>query len=136
MTAYTLSKLKAILQRGISVKKACIYAQIGEKTFYRHYNNDSEFRQIVDDCRNYVTIIASEVITEDITKNKNVSTAKWWLERKDSDEFSLKQNLNVFQNSPNNAYEFITDDEFRSRARLAGVDKLNPQDIADALDNT
>ncbi|MBP9759261.1 hypothetical protein KBD45_06200 [Candidatus Dojkabacteria bacterium] len=133
VTEQVLSKLKAVLQRGISVKKACIYARIGEKTFYRHYNNDSVFRQFIEDCRDYVTIVAGEVITEDITKNKNVSTAKWWVERKDSDEFSLKQNFNVFQNGPNSSYEFITDDEFRSRARLAGVDKLNPKDIADAL---
>lgn len=130
VTEQVLSKLKAVLQRGISVKKACVYARIAEKTFYRHYNNDSVFRQFIEDCRAYTTLIAGEVVVDDIIKNKNVSTAKWWLEKKDPEEFVNKP---VVELNQTNNYEFISDEEFRQRFKEKGIDKLDPQLIANAL---
>lgn len=127
-----LSKLKAVLQRGISIKKACIYAGIGEKTFYRHYGNDSKFRQEIDNARNFATLAAGQIVVNDIVENKSVNTSKWWLERKDPEEFgfqSINQNNTVLNNQKN--YVFMSNDELRMYIKDNSIDKMDPMGLVD-----
>ena len=134
ITEDVLSKLKAVLQRGISVKKACQHAKIGEKTFYRNYKENEEFRQLIDDWKNFATVIAGEVVVDSIVKGKDVNTAKWWLERKDPTEFNSQvqiSQLNI-QNNYNN-YQFFTDAEFKEKITELGIDKIPVEEIMEAL---
>lgn len=130
-----LSKLRAVLQKGLSIKKACQFAGIGEKTFYRHYNNDSEFRQLVEDCRNYVTLFAGEVVADDIVINKNVSTAKWWLERKEPNEFNNQAAITQIntQNNQNSTYISIPDANLKKWAEENEIGKLSVEQVSRIL---
>ncbi len=106
VTLDTVAKLLSVLQRGISITKACIYAHIDRATFYRKYKEDPEFRNKVDDARNFATVVAAEVVVDDIVKNKNVQTAKWYLERKDPEEYAQKPlvQINTHKNEQRNYF--------------------------------
>lgn len=97
ITKDILSKLEVVLKRGISIKKACIYAGIGEKTFYRNYNTNKEFRDTINDAKDYWLMIASDNLTEILLSNdpKNYETkialSKWILEKKEPEMFGKKR---------------------------------------------
>ncbi len=128
LTPDTVAKLVSVLQRGVSITKACIYARIDRATFYRKYNEDADFCSKIDQARNFATIAAAEVVTDDIVKNKNVQTAKWYLERKDPEEFAQKGIIQV-NKKEEQKYYFMTDQQVKEYAKATGLDKINPVDL-------
>lgn len=90
-----IQKLEEIFKLGVTDKIACNYVQISESTFYEHLKKNEGFRSRIELAKEYVRIKASSVVIEAIEK-KDVSTAKWWLEKRYSQEFSSMRNqLNV-----------------------------------------
>lgn len=65
---------------------------IGESTFYDYLKNNEEFREKVELAKEYTTEIARAVISRRIKKG-DTDSAKWWLERKNKKQFSLRQEL-------------------------------------------
>lgn len=107
ITEEVVRKLESILQLGVSDGKACQYAKIGRTAFYARLKEDEKFANRIQSAKDLVSIAAGQVVTNDIIKNKDVATAKWWLERKESDEFGDKKaepppiqvNVGVFNNA-------------------------------------
>ena len=107
ITEEVVRKLESILQLGVNDSIACQYAKISRDTFYGHLKNDPIFADRIQSAKELVTIAAGQVVTNDIIKNKDVNSAKWWLERKAPDQFGNKKaepppiqvNVGVFNNA-------------------------------------
>ena len=106
VTDEVVRKLESILQLGVSDGMACQYAKISRSTFYDKLKADEGFSDRIQAAKDLVTIAAGQVVTNNILKNKDVATAKWWLERKAPDEFGerkaepppIQVNVGVFNN--------------------------------------
>lgn len=137
ITPEVVLKLIAVFQRGLSVTTALSYAKISKTAFYERYRNDQEFRDKIDDAKDFGKHIAGSIIIDTLTKSNNevlkAKTAQWYLERKEPSEYGRKPEVEV-NNNTTNQYLFVSDEEFKRRAELAGVTKLNPAAIAQALE--
>lgn len=95
ITKANIQKLEEVFKLGVTDKIACNYGQISESTFYAHLKKNDNFRSRIERARHYARIKSSSVIVEAIEK-KDVSTAKWWLEKRYPQEFSsLRNQINV-----------------------------------------
>ena len=107
ITEDVVSKLEAALQRGVSVSTACTYAGIARITYYRKISADPEFSNRMDKAKSFTSMVAAENVVAAITQDKDLATSKWWLERKEPEEFASKGNqVNVQNNTQvnNNVY--------------------------------
>lgn len=91
-------KLESILKIGGTIEQACAYAEIVRDTFYRWMEENEEFRTRMEKAKHYSDIIAKNIVVEAITKNKDLETAKWWLEKRE------------FRNQPQNVIGIKGDD--------------------------
>jgi hypothetical protein len=90
MTDSTLAKLKEGFAQGFSVRNACIWADIGQDTYYDYCKKFPEFS---DQCKTLQQkpLIKSILVINKALNEGDVSTAKWYAERKAKDEFSTRQ---------------------------------------------
>ena len=102
ITEEVVKKLQSILQLGVNDTVACQYAKISRETFYNRLEVDEVFRDVIESAKQLVTIAAGQVVSQSIIKDKDVASAKWWLERKAPDEFGIKDKPQVQVNILNN----------------------------------
>lgn len=122
----TLELVKPYLQLGYSVARACDYAGITHQTVYKWISEDEELQREVRAWQGMVNTQARQNIVEHIMGNKkkgiepSLETSKWWAERREKDDFSVRQeNVNTersikevideFQNPDN--LEYPNDEE-------------------------
>ena len=101
-TEDVVRKLESILQLGVNDTIACQYAKIGRSAFYDMLKTDVKFSDRIESAKQLVTIAAGQVVSQSIIKDKDVASAKWWLERKVPDEFGIKDKPQVQVNILNN----------------------------------
>lgn len=82
-TPDAVKKLVSAFKLGIDTQKALRIAKISDVTFYDWYNSDKDFRDNIDYAREYAIALSASIVNKDLKKNKNIDTAKWYLERKD-----------------------------------------------------
>lgn len=105
ITGATVAKLVEAFKLGTTDELACRHAQIDRSTYYRNLEKNPDFATKMRSAKNYCLIKASQVVMNSITKDKNVSTAMWWLEKKYPGEFGrptptkIGQNINVINPS-------------------------------------
>ena len=89
MTDSTLAKLKEGFAQGFSVRNACIWADISQDTYFDYCKKHPSFS---DQCKTLQQkpLIKSILVINKALNEGDVSTAKWYAERKGKDEFSLK----------------------------------------------
>lgn len=92
-TEETVKKLEDIFKNGANVQEACSYAGISKETYYTWLETDESFLTKMESAQYYPVIAAKNILLQDIYKNKNIDSAKWYLERKAKKEFSLRQEL-------------------------------------------
>ena len=80
-----VQKLTAAIQRLMTVTEACHYAGISTSTYYDWIVKYPEFSDKMDKAKTYLFRMSKDIISDDITTNKDVRTAKWLLEKKDPD---------------------------------------------------
>ena len=92
MTPETVKKLKEGFSQGFSVDNACIWAEISKQTFYSYCEKEEGF---LDYCKalKQKPLIKSILVINKALNEGDVSTAKWYAERKAKDEFSLRQEI-------------------------------------------
>jgi len=89
ITAKTITKLESILKIGGTIQEATAYAEIGERTYYDNLKSNENFRRKMQQAKHYATVAAKNVVVQSILKDKDLNTAKWWLERR-TKEFQPK----------------------------------------------
>jgi flagellar biosynthesis/type III secretory pathway chaperone len=92
MTPETIKKLKEAFSQGFSIDNACIWAEISKQTFYTYCEKEEGF---LDYCKalKQKPLIKSILVINKALNEGDVSTAKWYAERKAKDEFSLRQEI-------------------------------------------
>ena len=77
------TKLESILMIGGTISEATSYAGIGERTYYDRAKASEEFSQKMTAAKHYADVAAKNVVVDAIVKDKDLSTAKWWLEKRE-----------------------------------------------------
>lgn len=106
MTPETISLLEQAWSMGCSDLEACLHANIGKTTLYNYQNEHPEFverKQILKEK----LILAARIVITNALNNNDENTAKWYLERKRKDEFSVKQEVNTELQIKTALVEFI-----------------------------
>ncbi len=92
MTEEVLQKLEYGFMKGLTDEQCCNYADIAPSTLYNYCKENPEFSERKEQLKNNPSVQAKLNIVEAI-ENGNIDIAKWWLERKEREEFSTKQEL-------------------------------------------
>lgn len=87
-----LAEIERYLMLGYSLNRACELGGVPRKTLTDHMDRDEQFRRKVDLLMNSVSIKARANVIERIN-NKDYHASVDWLERKEKDEWSKRQEL-------------------------------------------
>lgn len=90
----TVTKLESIFKIGGNDSEACSYAGISRETYYRWRKENVDFMTQMDTAKHYADVAAKNVVVSAITKDKDLGTAKWWLEKRQFQPQPLTQ-INV-----------------------------------------
>lgn len=82
-----------VLQRGTDLKPACKKLKFKYTTIRDWIKQDKAIRTEINAARAFLQIVAENVVGEAIINDKNIETAKWWLERRLKDKYSTKQEV-------------------------------------------
>lgn len=89
MTPEVVKQLTEAFEMGMSVINSCIHAGVSKQVYFDYCKKNPEFHDRCKDLQQKPAIKAILVINQAL-KEGDVSTAKWYAERKIKDEFSLK----------------------------------------------
>jgi hypothetical protein len=92
MNDLTIAKLKEGFAQGFSVRNACIWADISQDTYFNYCKKNPNFSEQCKTLQQKPLIKSILVINKALNEG-DVSTAKWYAERKAKDEFSLRNEL-------------------------------------------
>lgn len=113
ITPKNLEKLEEAFKIGCNNREACFYADVAESTFYDFLKEYPEYSDKIDMWKSYEKIKARMVVHNALDRNDK-EMAKWYLERKAKDEFSIKQNVE------NSGAQTITIKMDKETSELAG----------------
>lgn len=91
LTEETMTELEKRFRDGATTLEA-IDGLISEDRYYAYRKDSTEFSERMDLAREYVTEIARGVVARKI-KRGDVDTSKWWLERRNKQEFSTRSEV-------------------------------------------
>ncbi len=77
------TKLESIFKIGGTNAEACSYAGISEMTYYSMCERNDKFLQKMESAKHYPDIVAKNVVVDSILKDKDLNSAKWWLEKRE-----------------------------------------------------
>ena len=93
-TPEVIGKLESAFSIDASVAEACFFANIAESTYYEWCGDSPELSERFKRLRQKPVLKARQVIANDLD---NPATAKWYLERKRSQEFATSQDLGIIE---------------------------------------
>lgn len=99
LTDDVVNKLENIFKVGGNVEEAISYAGISKQTYYNWIEADISFLTKMDAARHYADIVAKNVVIDAIVKDRDLGTAKWWLEKRE------------FKNTTNNTTQILNQGE-------------------------
>jgi hypothetical protein len=79
---------------GLNKTECCEYAGISRDSFYEYLKKHPDFSDRIEVLQSHPSMKAKINISDRIEKG-DVEMSKWYLERKNRDEFSLKQQSEV-----------------------------------------
>ena len=101
------SKIESILKVGGTIAEATTYANISERTYYYTAKHNEAFLQKMEGAKHYADVVAKKVVVKAITKDKDLNTAKWWLEKrvfKDNNATNVQVNFNKLAEDQSKKY--------------------------------
>lgn len=94
MTAEVVSKLEYGFMKGLNITECCHYADISRPAFYDYLEKNPDFSNRIDELRSNPSTRAKLNVVEAI-ENGDTGLSVWWLERRNKDEFSTKQEVSA-----------------------------------------
>jgi len=92
MTDDVLDKLNQAFSLGCSDREACLFADINPATLYNYQKENPEFLDRKQTLKEKPVLKARSNIVKALQEG-DIETAKWLLERKKKDEFSLRSEM-------------------------------------------
>ncbi len=92
--AFVLLKLEEAFQKGMNNRQACFLANVSEAVFYAVLAKNKELSERFESIKENTNIIAKNNIHSKLLEG-DVDTSKWQLEKRQKDEYSSKQELDV-----------------------------------------
>lgn len=92
LTDDTVKKLESIFKVGGTIEEATSYAGITRQSYYNYVENDDAFLTKMEAAQHFADVVAKNVVVDAIVKDKDISTARWWLEKR---QFKEDKNTNV-----------------------------------------
>lgn len=89
MTPEVLAKLESAFAQGFSDTDACILAEIDPASLYRYNDKNPSFARKKEALKRR-PLLSSVLLINKAIKEGDVTTAKWYAERKGKDEFSVR----------------------------------------------
>ena len=89
MTPEVVSKLEYAFSKSFTDEQACFHVGIGRNCLNRYCIENPEFRDKKEALKKNITLKAKLNVVESVESGE-LSASKWWLERKNKDEFSLR----------------------------------------------
>jgi hypothetical protein len=93
ITHDVVRKLEQAFRSGLTIEEACRTSGIARSTYYRQLEVSEGFSDKMARSQDYLILIARHTICKAI-EDGNIRAAKWYLERKHPEEFSLRYMLN------------------------------------------
>lgn len=87
-----VNKLEDIFKVGGTVEEAISYAGISKQTYYDWIKADESFLTKMEAARHYSDVVAKNVVIDSIVKDRDLSSAKWWLEKR---QFNQPMQTNI-----------------------------------------
>jgi len=87
ITPEIITMLESVFKLGVTDEVALNYAGVSSATYYRHLKDDKDFERKMRSAQDFARIAAGQVVMKAIVEDKDVQTAKWWLEKKYHNEF-------------------------------------------------
>ncbi len=106
MTPEVIEKLEQAFMRSLSDLDACFYAGIGKTALYDYQKEHPEFTERKHALRNLPSVKARANIVTEIDKG-DTEASMWWLERKEKQEFSTRNELTGADGEPLKPVETI-----------------------------
>lgn len=78
-----VNKLIDAFKIGATVDQAVAYAGISKQTYYDWADRHPEFLTEMQSAQYYPELVAKNIVVDAIVKDKDLATAKWWLEKKE-----------------------------------------------------
>ena len=89
-----MAKLEYGFMKGLNVTECCHYADISRNAFYDYLEKHPDFKDRMEELRSRPSTKAKLNVVEAIEKG-DTDLSKWWLERRNKDEFSTKQEVDA-----------------------------------------
>jgi len=92
ITDTLLDKLEEWFSMWMTDVEACLYVNINPSTLYDYIKKNPEFSKRKEDLKHDLKMVAKTIMNKSL-RSWDKSDAKWYLERKGKDEFSLRQEV-------------------------------------------
>ena len=92
--AFVLLKLEEAFQKGMNNRQACFLANVSERVFYDVLSKNEELSHRFESMKENTNIIAKNNIHSKLLDG-DVDTSKWQLEKRQKEEYSSKQELDM-----------------------------------------
>lgn len=115
---YTREKVSQILaatQRGLNITEVCHHVGISRDTYYRWLDEHPELPDKIENAKTLMVRKSKELLFNAIQEG-DTQTAKWFLERRASDEFATKQRVDAKVESD---LSNLTDDQLEKIANAS-----------------
>jgi len=99
MTPETIAKLESAFAQGFSDADACILAEIDVTTLHRYNQKNPNFAKKKEALKRR-PLLSSVLLINKAIKEGDVTTAKWYAERKGRDEFSVRNEITGKDGTP------------------------------------
>lgn len=104
-----VEKLESVFKIGGTIDEATSYAGIDKKTYYSWLEKHEGFSTKMEAAQHFADIAAKNIVIDAVVKDKDLATAKWWLEKRQFKE--TPQVVQQFNTQGNMSLEFTQDDD-------------------------
>lgn len=94
LTPAVVGKLEIGFAKGLNKTECCKFAGISRDTLYEYIKEHPEFSDRIEVLQSHPSMKAKFNIADRIEKG-DIELSQWYLERKNKDEFSLKQQVDT-----------------------------------------
>lgn len=111
MTAEMVKKLEYGFMKGLTDDECCLFCDITKQTLYNYCHEHPDFFDRKELLKKKPSVAAKINVVESIEAG-DPDTSKWYLERRNKEEFSTKQDVGV-TGSINNPFEGLSTEELK-----------------------